>query len=180
MGLDVHQLLERNAGPRLAVGAGRVDRDPADDLGVVALAFGQSEHDVEELLSFDHPREGPAADGDLHDRLDVRHVDPVAGTLVAVDLDLEIGLADDMEKPRIRDTPRPSFRMLITRWPARSSTSRSFPKSLIELAPLTPESASSTLSRINCEKLMLTDGNSSNFSISSSWISSRVILRVQT
>ena len=32
------------------------------------------------------------------------------------------------------------------------------PKSLIELAPLTPESASSTLSRINCEKLKLTDG----------------------
>ncbi len=54
------------------------------------------------------------------------------------------------------------------------------PKSLTELAPLTPESASSTLSRINCEKLMFTDGNASNFFISSSWISSRVILRVQT
>ncbi len=35
------------------------------------------------------------------------------------------------------------------------------------------------MSRINCEKLKLTDGNSLNFSISSSWISSRVILRVQ-
>ena len=42
---------------------------------------------------------------------------------------------------------------------ARSRTSRSVPKSLIELAPLTPESASSTLSRISCEKLKLTDGN---------------------
>ena len=32
------------------------------------------------------------------------------------------------------------------------------PKSLTELAPLTPESASSTLSRINCEKLKLSAG----------------------
>ena len=55
--------------------------------------------------------------------------------------------------------PRTLFKMLITRWPARSRTSRSLPNSLIELAPLTPERASSTLSRINCEKLMLTDGN---------------------
>ena len=52
------------------------------------------------------------------------------------------------------------------------------PKSLTELAPLTPERASSTLSRMNCEKLKLIPGNSSNFSISSFWISSRVIVRV--
>ena len=174
------QLLERNSRPRLAVRAGRIDRDPADDSGIVALAFGKPKHDVEELFALDHLRERPAADGDLHDGLDVRHVDPVAGALVAVDLDLEVGLADDVEQPRVVDARAPCCRMLITRWPARSRTSRSLPKSLIELAPLTPESASSTLSRINCEKLMLTDGKSLNFSISSSWISSRVILRVQT
>ena len=77
------------------------------------------------------------------------------------------------------EIPGTVFKMLTTRCPDRSSTSRSLPKSLIELAPLTPESASSTLSRINCEKLKLTDGNALNFSISSSWISSRVILRFQ-
>ena len=76
--------------------------------------------------------------------------------------------------------PGTVLRMLTTRWPASSRVFRSLPKSLIELAPLTPESASSTLSRINCEKLKLIRGKSLNFSISSSWISSRVIVRVQT
>ena len=39
----------------------------------------------------------------------------------------------------------------------------SLPKSLTELAPLTPERASSTLSRMSCEKLKLMPGNSLNF-----------------
>ena len=68
----------------------------------------------------------------------------------------------------------------MTLCPVVSSTFRSLPKSLIELAPLTPERASSTLSRMNCEKLKLTDGKILNFFISSSWISSRVIERCQT
>ena len=50
--------------------------------------------------------------------------------------------------------------MLTTRWPASSRVFRSVPKSLTEFAPLTPESASSTLSRISCEKLKLMPGNS--------------------
>ena len=56
-----------------------------------------------------------------------------------------------------------------------SSLFRSLPKSLIELAPLTPERASSTLSRMSCEKLKLIPGNSLNFAASSSWIFSRVM-----
>ena len=66
------------------------------------------------------------------------------------------------------------------RLPASSRTSRSLPWILIELAPLTPESASSTLSRMYCEKLKLIDGNSWNFSVDSSSISSRVILHRQS
>ncbi len=76
--------------------------------------------------------------------------------------------------------PLTLFRIFTTRWPELSSTARSLPKSLIELAPFTPESASSTLSRMSCEKLKLIPGNSSNFSDNSFWISSRVIFRSQS
>ena len=92
--------------------------------------------------------------GDLHDRLDVGHVDPVAGAEAAVDLDLEVGLADDVKQPTF-SIPWTALRMLVTRCPGFSSSFRSVPKSLIELAPLTPERASSTLSRMYCEKLKL-------------------------
>ena len=98
---------------------------------------------------------------------------------MAVDLDFEVRLTDDVEEPGVRDAGI-VFRMLTTRCPARSSIVRSLPKSLIELAPFTPERASSTLSRINCEKLKLIDGKALNLAISSSWISSRVIFRDQT
>ena len=102
-GSIVGQLAERNPRARLAVRAGSIDRDPADHFRIVALAIGKSEHDVEELLALDHLRERPAADGDLDDGLDVGHVDAVAGTLVPVDLDLEVGLADDVEQPGVLD-----------------------------------------------------------------------------
>ena len=105
VGLDGDQLFERDSGPRLAVRAGRVDGNPANDFGIIALAFGKAEHDVEKLLALDHPGECAAADGDLHDGLDVGHIDPVTGALMAVDLDLEVGLADDMEEPGIGDAP---------------------------------------------------------------------------
>ena len=84
---------------------GDVDRDPADDLGVVAQVLGQPQDDVVELLPLDHLREGPAADRHLDDGLDVGHVDAVAGALVAVDLDLQVGLADDVEQADVLDPP---------------------------------------------------------------------------
>ena len=59
--------------------------------------------------------------------------------------------------------PRTVLRTLTTRWPVSSRVWRSLPKSLTEFAPLTPESASSTLSRMSCEKLKVTPGNSLNF-----------------
>ena len=58
--------------PGLPSWPGRVDRDPADHLGVVALVLGQPQDDVEPLLPLDHLGERPAPDGDLHHGLDVR------------------------------------------------------------------------------------------------------------
>ena len=63
----------------------------------------QPQDDVVELLPLDHLGEGPAADGHLDHRLDVGHVDPVAGAGSAVDLDLQVGLADDVEQPDVLD-----------------------------------------------------------------------------
>ena len=63
----------------------------------------QAKHDVVELLPLDHLREGTAADRHLDDGLDVGHVHAVAGAPVAVDLDLEVGLADDVEQPDVLD-----------------------------------------------------------------------------
>ena len=68
-------------------------------------SFGKTEHDVEELFALDHPGKSTAADGDLDDGFDVGHVDPVSGALVTVDLDLEVGLADDVEQPGVGDPP---------------------------------------------------------------------------
>ena len=63
----------------------------------------------------------------------------------------------------------------MTSLPSRSSSPRSLPKILIELAPFTPESASSTLSRMSCEKPNVTPGKSAKRSLSSFSIDSRVV-----
>ena len=68
----------------------------------------------------------------------------------------------------------------MTRCPSSSSTFRSVPMIFTELAPLTPERASSTLSRMYCEKLKLIPGNSLNFSISSLSMSSRLMVWSQS
>ena len=68
----------------------------------------QPQDDVVELLPLDHLRERPAADRHLDDRLDVGHVDPVAGAGAAVDPDLQVGLADDVEQARRSRSPGPS------------------------------------------------------------------------
>ncbi len=87
--------------------------------------------------------------------------------------------------PTIWNTPTFSIpltliRILATCWPRLSKVCRSVPMILTELAPLTPERASSTLSRMYCEKLKLIPGNFLNFSISSFSMSSRLIVWSQS
>ena len=122
--------------PGLAVGAGRVDRDPADDFRVIALAFGKPEHDVEELLPLDHPGEGTAAHGDLHDRLDVRHVDPVAAHTHAGRSGFPDSAGRQYGTARDWRCPARRCKMLITRWPARSRTVQIVAKQLDRIRSL--------------------------------------------
>ena len=155
----VGQLRERNAIARAVVGGARdIDQDPVDHLGIVAQVGRQPQRDIEELFAFHHLRESFAADGRLHDLFDVGDVDAMPGAELAVDLDLEIGLADDVENADVLDAPDTSSRYWRCAGRALPSVCRSVPMILTELAPLTPERASSTLSRMYCEKLKLIAG----------------------
>ena len=57
-------------------------------------------------------------------------------------------------------TPRTSESSVFTDLDSRSSSTRSLPKILIEFSPFTPETASSILSWMYCEKLKSTPTNS--------------------
>ena len=94
------------------------------------------------------------------DLLDVGDVDPVAGAGPAVDLDLQVGLADDVEDADVLDPGDARGGCSRPAGPVSSRSSRSVPMSLTELAPLMPERASSMLSRMSCEKLKLSPSKS--------------------
>ena len=83
---------------------GYVDQDPVDHFGIVAQLRRQPQGDVEELFALDHLGERLAADGGLHDSFDIVDIDAVAGAELAVDLDLEIRLADDVKQADVFDS----------------------------------------------------------------------------
>ena len=102
-GTILAQVREGDPGPGLALAALDVHRDAGDVVRVVAQVLGEPEHDVVALLPLDHLREGPAADRDLDHFLDVGDVHAVASAGPAVDLDLEVGLADDVKDADVLD-----------------------------------------------------------------------------
>ena len=103
-GLIVGQLRQRDPGAGLPLGRGGMSIGIRPiTVGSSRSVGGQPQDDVVELLPLDHLRERPAADGDLDHRLHVGHVDPVSGARPAVDLDLQVGLADDVEQPDVLD-----------------------------------------------------------------------------
>ena len=58
---------------------------------------------AEAAVALQHGRGHGAAERCLNDRGDVAGVQPVAGRLLAIDLDIEVGLADQMEDAEIGD-----------------------------------------------------------------------------
>ena len=109
--VDLGQLPERDPGPGLAVGSPGVSTGMRlMTVGVVAEVDRQAEDDVVELLPLDHLRERLAADGHLDGRLDVGDVHAVAGAGLAVDPDLQVGLAEDVEQARRSRSPGPTSR----------------------------------------------------------------------
>ena len=89
--------------PGLPSGPGTSTGRRAMSPGSSRRSMRQPQDDVVELLSLDHLRERLAADRHLDVGLDVGHVDPVAGAGLAIDLDLEVGLADDVEHADVLD-----------------------------------------------------------------------------
>ena len=72
-------------------------------------------------------------------------------------------------------TPRMSCRICLALSASSSNLSMSGPKILIELSPLTPDIASSTLSRMFCEKFHVTPGMSRSRSALIASTSSRLV-----
>src|SRR5262249_43259002 len=101
------ELFKWNPYAWLAVLSRSVDKNPPDDLGIIALVGWQSKHDLVRLFTLDHPRERTSPNRDLDDGFDIRNVDSIPRTLVPVDLDFEVWLANNMEKTGIRDARNP-------------------------------------------------------------------------
>ena len=136
MGDHVGQLRERNAVTRAVVrAAGNVDQDAVDDLGIVTQLGREPQRDIEQLFAFHHLGERFAADGCLHDFLDIGHVDAVARAELAVDLDFEVGLADDMEHADVFN-PRHLLKILATFWPRLSKSMQIRADDLDRVGPL--------------------------------------------
>ena len=72
------------------------DEDVLERLHVVAIVAGVADPDRVALAALDGLRQRPAAHRRLDHVLDVADVDPVAGRLLAVDLDLDVALARDL------------------------------------------------------------------------------------
>ena len=101
-----------------------------------------------------------AADRRLHHGVDVADREAVARGLGAVDPDHEIGLAQQIEAAGIGDARHLGESRPCTAFDSRSSSARSRPKILTEFSPFTPDTASSILSWMYCEKLKSMPTNS--------------------
>ena len=129
------------------------------DVSLVRRHLGQRIGDVEQLFPLDHAGHGLGAHGAADDVVDVgrRHAPFLA--LLRIDAELEVRRPADVEDAHVGDA-LDALAECSWPWSASSSNwSRSGPKILSELSPLTPDSASITLSRMFCEKFQVDAGN---------------------
>ena len=142
---DIGKLAQRN----ISVGAGRrliADLDVAD-ASMLSRYSGASRTVTLNCRSASRSVVADrAAERRLNDVVDVAGIEPVARRLVAIDLDVEIWLAEDAEDAEVGHAL--DLRHFLHAPPPAifSSVARSRPMILTELAPLTPERPSSTLS----------------------------------
>ena len=93
----------------------------------VAVLRQVAHHQVVALLALQHLGQRVAADGGLDGILNVGHVDLIAGGLLAVHRQVQVGLADHAEQAQILRRPR-TLRMTPTiSSPFSSSVFRSSP-----------------------------------------------------
>ena len=95
------------AGPRGGHPSGG-DEDVLERLDIVAVVAGVADADRVALAALDGHRQRPAPHRHLDHVLDVADVDAVAGRLLAVDLDLDVALADDLVGEDVGRTADPA------------------------------------------------------------------------
>ena len=99
---DVGELAEGNIG----VGARRRrigDLDGANGVDAAAEFGIEPDRQVELPVALQHGGRGGAAERGLHHGIDVAGIEAVARGLLAIDLDVEIGLAEQVEYAEIGD-----------------------------------------------------------------------------
>ena len=152
--LIVAELAERHAlaGRREDADVGDVFDRPAEGL---LIADGQ----VIALFADQNLADGFAADGGFHGILHIADVDAEAIGGGAIDDQIHVRLAAHLKCAEIGDAGNLAHDVLnlVRLW--LRAVFRSPPKSLTASSPLTPLTASSTLSEIGCEKFQSTPGN---------------------
>ena len=153
-----------------------VHRDVQDRRLVVAPPLRPADGNVEELLAFDHVSTWAwAAMALVTTLLTSAVVTPHFWHLSGSTRNCRCVCAADVEDADVRD---PLDVLQNVSWPCRPaapSLSMSGPKILIELSPLTPDIASSTLSRMFWEKFHMTPGMSRSRSAFMAVTSSRFV-----
>src|SRR5262249_50311936 len=103
---DIGELPQRNIG----VGAGwglESDLDIAHGFDVVAVFRSEPHGDVELAIGLEQCRRGRAGQRRLDDVVDVAGVEAVAGCSIAIDLDVQIGLAENRKDSEVRHPLHP-------------------------------------------------------------------------
>ena len=129
-------------------------RMPLERLDVVAVVAGVADADRVALAALDGHRQRPAPHRHLDDVLDVADVDAVAGRLLAVDLDLDVALADDLVGEDVgRAADRRGAPPAIS-WLTRWISSRFAPKTFTPTGSRTPVESISIRLAIGWVKLL--------------------------
>src|SRR5262249_33756523 len=102
----------RERGQRQALAARRRDQQPADRVGVIAVALVHAHHEVEIALSLDDLRRRHAAHRRLEEAINGRDVEPIERELLAVDLHVEAGLTELAYDRDVLDTSHLADRAL--------------------------------------------------------------------
>ncbi len=102
--------------------------------------------------------DGFAADGGLDGVLHIGDVNAETVGGGAVDVEIDVGLAADLECAEVGDAGDLAHHALRSGRPFSSSVFRSWPNSFTASSPFTPLTASSTLSEIGCEKFQIDAG----------------------
>ena len=142
---DGRQFLQWNVG--IGTAAGLIGHlDVANFFDAVAVFRRITDGQAELPVSFQNRGRHRSAERRLDDRVHVAGIKAVARGVGAVHRDVQVRLAEHRKRAEVGDAANLAHLVLDLTRPASSSVSRLGPAILTELAPLTPEIASSMLS----------------------------------